>query len=95
MYSQWSNSTFQQLSPVGYFRPTEEACPPIDMRRQSPRTCTLGPAPVYTINATEPEEVAAGIKFAQETHVRLVLRNTGHDMLGKLVAHDDSTNALF
>ncbi|KAI3076275.1 CAZyme family AA7 [Penicillium roqueforti] len=83
VYSQWSNSTFQQLSPVGYFGPTEDACPPIDMRHQSPRTCTLGPAPVYTINATEPEEVVAGIKFAQENHVRLVIRNTGHDMLGK------------
>lgn len=65
------------------------------MRHQSPRTCTLGPAPVYTINATEPEEVVAGIKFAQENHVRLVIRNTGHDMLGKLVTHDDSTKVLF
>lgn len=82
MSSQWSNSTFQQLSPVGYFGPTEESCPPIAISPQ-PRTCTLGAAPVYTINATEPEEVAAGIKFAQENHVRLVIRNTGHDMLGK------------
>ncbi|KGO58251.1 FAD linked oxidase, N-terminal [Penicillium expansum] len=80
--SQWSNSTFQQLSPVGYFGPTDESCPPIDMSSQS-RTCTLGPAPVYTINATEPEEVAAGIEFAQKNHVRLVIRNTGHDMLGR------------
>ncbi|KAJ5858099.1 hypothetical protein N7455_008993 [Penicillium solitum] len=80
--SQWSNSAFQQLSPVGYFGPTEESCPPIAISPQ-PRTCTLGPAPVYTINSTEPEEVAAGIKFAQENHVRLVIRNTGHDMLGK------------
>lgn len=47
----------------------------------------MGPAPVYTINATEPAELAAGIEFAQKNNVRLVIRNTGHDMLGKLVAH--------
>lgn len=56
------------------------------------RTCTLGPAPVYTINATEPEEVAAGIEFARKNHVRLVIRNTGHDMLGRLVADEYLTN---
>ncbi|KAJ5177651.1 FAD-binding type 2 [Penicillium coprophilum] len=84
VYSQWSNSTFQELSPVGYVYPTDVLCPAVDPSTgESPGKCILGPAPVYTINATEPAELAAGIDFAQKNNVRLVIRNTGHDMLGK------------
>ncbi|KAJ5690206.1 FAD-binding type 2 [Penicillium macrosclerotiorum] len=84
VYSQWYNSTFQELSPVGYVYPTDSTCPPIDLSTsESSGTCVLGPAPVYTINATEPEELAAGMAFAQKNNIRLVVRNTGHDMLGK------------
>ncbi|KAJ5951956.1 FAD-binding type 2 [Penicillium vulpinum] len=84
VYSQWSNSTFQELSPVGYVYPTADPCPAVDLSSGTePGTCTLGPAPIYTINATEPAELAAGIAFAKKNNVRLVIRNTGHDMLGK------------
>lgn len=85
VYSQWFNSTFQELSPVGYVYPTDVSCPAVDLSSQEPGTCILGPAPVYTINATEPAELAAGMAFAQKNNVRLVIRNTGHDMLGKSV----------
>jgi hypothetical protein len=87
IYSQWHNSAFQELSPVGYCYPTDEPCPPVDLRREIPGTCTLGPAPVYTINATEPTELAAGMAFAQKHNIRLVVRNTGHDILGKCVVY--------
>lgn len=70
---------------MGYCYPTDEACPPVDLRKETPGTCTLGPAPVYTINATEPAELAAGMAFAQRHNIRLVVRNTGHDILGKYV----------
>jgi hypothetical protein len=40
---------------------------------------------VYTINATEPAELAAGMAFARKNNIRLVVRNTGHDILGKYV----------
>ncbi|KAJ5555795.1 FAD linked oxidase N-terminal [Penicillium sp. DV-2018c] len=83
--SRWSDSTFHQLSPVGYFHRAEKYCLPIIAGSPSNNTCTLGPAPVYTINATEIEEIAAGVKFAQENNVRLVIRNTGHDILGKSI----------
>jgi hypothetical protein len=50
---------------------------------QKAKECALGPAPIYTINATEPEELATGIAFAKKHNIRLVVRNTGHDILGK------------
>ncbi|KAJ5152014.1 hypothetical protein N7492_010309 [Penicillium capsulatum] len=42
--------------------------------------CDLGSASVYSVNATKPAVVAAGLKFAQENNVRLVIKNTGHDV---------------
>lgn len=46
-------------------------------------SCTRGGFPAYVINATEPAHVQAGVNFARNTGVRLVVKNTGHDFLGK------------
>ena len=43
--------------------------------------CSLGDQPLYTVNATETADLVAGIKFAGEKNIRLVVRNTGHDIL--------------
>lgn len=80
--AQWTNSTFQSLQPIGFDYPLDNSCPPVPAG-QTAGTCTLGQAPVYTVNASEPEDIAAGIVFAQKNNIRLVVRNTGHDILGK------------
>ncbi|KAL9122682.1 MAG: hypothetical protein Q9187_000768 [Circinaria calcarea] len=45
--------------------------------------CTLGNIVSFAINVTSAEDVAAGVKFAQEQNIRLVIKNTGHDFLGR------------
>lgn len=45
--------------------------------------CTLGSHPVYTINATSTADFQAAIRFVKDHNIRLVIRNTGHDYLGK------------
>lgn len=40
-------------------------------------TCELGNRAVYSINVTGPADVQAGLRFAKENNVRLVIRNTG------------------
>ncbi|KAL9598097.1 MAG: hypothetical protein Q9219_004728 [cf. Caloplaca sp. 3 TL-2023] len=47
------------------------------------QNCTLGDQPVYTINATNANDVAFGIRFASKHDIRLVVRDTGHDLLGR------------
>ena len=42
--------------------------------------------PVYVINASIPEHVQAGINFARENNVRLIVKSSGHDFLGRSVA---------
>ena len=44
-------------------------------------SCSIGDQPLYTVNATEVADVVAGVNFAREHNVRLVIRNTGHDIL--------------
>lgn len=46
-------------------------------------TCTLGGLPSYSINATTVAQIQAGINFARNTGIRLVIKNTGHDFSGK------------
>lgn len=45
--------------------------------------CTLGNYVDYAINVTRPSDISKGIAFALKHNIRLVIRNTGHDYLGK------------
>lgn len=56
-------------------------CPPINASIAAYPLCQLGAVPVYTINATKTSDVSAGIKFAKENNLRLVIKNTGHDIV--------------
>ncbi|RFU34023.1 hypothetical protein B7463_g2267, partial [Scytalidium lignicola] len=47
------------------------------------KPCTLGGLVSYSINASSVEHVSAGVEFAQKKNIRLVVKNTGHDYLGK------------
>ncbi|KAI1078643.1 FAD-binding domain-containing protein [Whalleya microplaca] len=45
--------------------------------------CTLGNYGVYLILAQTKDHIKAGIDFAREKNLRLVIRNTGHDFIGR------------
>ncbi|KAK7756326.1 putative secondary metabolism biosynthetic enzyme [Diatrype stigma] len=45
--------------------------------------CEIGYHVVYSVNATSAQHVQAAIRFATDHNIRLVIRNTGHDYLGK------------
>ncbi|PGH21538.1 hypothetical protein AJ80_03206 [Polytolypa hystricis UAMH7299] len=46
-------------------------------------TCTQGHIPDYVIMATTHDHIKAGIDFVRENNLRLIIRNTGHDFLGR------------
>ncbi|EAU80813.2 FAD/FMN-containing protein [Coprinopsis cinerea okayama7 len=48
--------------------------------------CGQGSVPPIGIDARTPSDIAAGIHFANEHHLRLVVKNTGHDFLGRSTA---------
>ncbi|KAJ4154444.1 hypothetical protein NW765_015202 [Fusarium oxysporum] len=57
-----------------------QSCDPFQPRD---KPCTLGNYVRYAVNTTSAEDVAATLKFAKESNIRFVIRNTGHDYLGR------------
>ncbi|KAF3920455.1 hypothetical protein ABW20_dc0105412 [Dactylellina cionopaga] len=58
-------------------------CPPTNGTEANGTCSSILGAPVYVINATEPGQVEAGVKFAKKYDIRLVIKNTGHEFLGR------------
>ncbi|OTA81898.1 hypothetical protein M434DRAFT_203397 [Hypoxylon sp. CO27-5] len=58
----------------------QESCNPFSPASQP---CELGNYATYSINVTGVDDVVAGINFAKAHEVRLVIKNTGHDLAGK------------
>jgi FAD/FMN-containing dehydrogenase len=46
-------------------------------------TCTRGGYPIYVVNVTTVAQIQLAVNFARNQNVRLVVKNTGHDFLGK------------
>ncbi|KAI8932193.1 hypothetical protein NX059_011073 [Plenodomus lindquistii] len=45
--------------------------------------CTLGNLAQYAIKVTDASSAIAGVKFAKQKNIRLTVKNTGHDYLGR------------
>ncbi|KAI2627963.1 FAD-binding domain-containing protein [Hypomontagnella submonticulosa] len=92
--SQYSQSECDALRNVWYFPETHlpsssspmaypfsnNSCNPW-LRPDSP--CTLGYHVAYAVNATSAADYQKAISFSKQHNVRLAVRNTGHDYLGK------------
>ena len=59
---------------------TNDTCRPTQNPTDS---CTLGYYGVYVIMASTPRHVKAGIDFSRRNNLRLIVRNTGHDFIGR------------
>ncbi|KAF8877997.1 FAD-binding domain-containing protein [Infundibulicybe gibba] len=51
-----------------------------------PKICSQGGVPSYYIDVTGPTDVATAFKFVRKTKTRLVIKNSGHDYLGRSLA---------
>ncbi|KAK8098311.1 FAD-binding domain-containing protein [Apiospora kogelbergensis] len=54
-------------------------------RNNPPGNCTQGGFPVYVVNATTVRHVQIAVNFARNKSLRLVVKNTGHDWIGRSV----------
>jgi hypothetical protein len=66
-------------SPMAY-QFSNDTCNPWSLPNAA---CKLGGHVAFTVNATCAEDVQKTVQFAKDNNVRLVIRNTGHDYLGK------------
>lgn len=80
----WLLATFYDEDPISLQYPNwqNDAClPPLVYNGSNP--CELQPFPKYTVNATDSEHVVQAVKFASEKNLRISVKNTGHDFLGR------------
>ncbi|KAL5398744.1 hypothetical protein PMIN06_003906 [Paraphaeosphaeria minitans] len=61
-----------------YFQ--NQSCDPFTPRSSA---CKVGTYPSYAVKVTKASDAIAGMLFAQLNNVRLVIKNTGHDLLGR------------
>ncbi|KAF2639858.1 FAD/FMN-containing isoamyl alcohol oxidase-like protein MreA [Massarina eburnea CBS 473.64] len=64
---------------------TNNTCIPTDNPADP---CTQGFYGTYVILATTKEQIKAGVDFARERNLRLIIRNTGHDFLGRSTGYE-------
>lgn len=50
-------------------------------------TCTIGGSPSYVIKAATVSDIQTGVNFARNDFLRLVVKNTGHDVMGRSTGH--------
>ncbi|KAK1997957.1 FAD-binding domain-containing protein [Colletotrichum falcatum] len=79
---QWGRPGLQIPHPAEFLSPwfQNQSCVPFTSRSSA---CELGNYASYSINVTGPRDIVAGLAFAQQNNVRLVIKNTGHDQNGK------------
>ena len=49
--------------------------------------CTQGSVPPVGVDARSANDIQAAVKFAKQHNLKLVVKNTGHDFLGRSTAH--------
>ncbi|CAI7666324.1 unnamed protein product [Penicillium crustosum] len=82
LQSNWGfpETHYESSSSIMAARFTNLSCNPF-ASKTSP--CTIGNYVQYAVNATDASHVQKAIHFAARHNIRLVIRNTGHDLLGK------------
>ena len=83
MTATWNRSYSHFIDPIEMMSPVAQGLTCLPPNVFDSGNCTRGGFPMYVINATEPKHVQMGVNFARNSGVRLVVKNTGHDFLGK------------
>jgi hypothetical protein len=76
----WATAVFHQANPISNYwnNFNNDSCLPFPLV-----PCSGEGYPVYVVNATSADDVKKGVDFARENNVRLVVKATGHDYLGR------------
>ncbi|CAK7224069.1 hypothetical protein SBRCBS47491_005423 [Sporothrix bragantina] len=76
----WTDEFFHSDNPVSveWNNWTNDTCLP-----DPTLSCSGEGYPVYVVNATTPQHVQAAVNFARSNNVRLIVKNSGHDYVGR------------
>lgn len=76
----WNTSIWHTHNPVSSVQNNwnNDTCLP-----ESTDPCSGKGYPVYVVNATCADDVKKGVDFARESNIRLIVKGTGHDYMGR------------
>ncbi|KAL2156769.1 hypothetical protein VTH82DRAFT_1515 [Thermothelomyces myriococcoides] len=82
----WQESATHEADPTSVMSPLfqGETCMP---QNGNTSQCTLGGFPAYAVKATSVYQIQLAVNFARSLNLRLVIKNTGHDFLGKSLGY--------
>ncbi|KAJ3575467.1 hypothetical protein NP233_g1082 [Leucocoprinus birnbaumii] len=83
--AQWTSANWRNDIP-GAMNMDYDSNPPSLCGRTTPETCGQGDVPLYAILAENVEDIQAGVNFAREHNLRLSIKASGHDLLGRSTA---------
>jgi FAD/FMN-containing dehydrogenase len=64
----------------------QDYTPPAELCLLNGTTCAQGDVPRYAVNATDAQHIQAGVRFSQAHNLRVVIKSSGHDYLGRSTA---------
>ncbi|KAL4867994.1 hypothetical protein BDV12DRAFT_197705 [Aspergillus spectabilis] len=78
----WDYAPIHAADPVSVMMPVFQngSCDPF---HSVDKPCILGNMVEYTVKATKTKDIQAAVQFAAAHNIRLVVKNTGHDFLGR------------
>ncbi|KAF7560285.1 hypothetical protein G7046_g3875 [Stylonectria norvegica] len=83
LLNNWNVSDTHVVDPSSLMSPLFEGSSCEPQNAALGKNCTLGGFPSYSLNITNVAQIQLAINLARNTNLRLVIRNTGHDFLGK------------
>ncbi|KAJ7878439.1 FAD-binding domain-containing protein [Mycena leptocephala] len=82
--TQWTSALFRSTIPGAMNQGYDLAPPSLCLRNST--TCGQGDVPIYAVEAETVEDVQAAVIFARTHDLRLVVKSSGHDYLGRSTA---------
>ncbi|KAK0747104.1 hypothetical protein B0T18DRAFT_429941 [Schizothecium vesticola] len=85
LLANWTKSDTHARHPTSAMSPLYQGdtCNPAVGAASPSAVCAVGGSPMYVVRADNVAQVQLAVNFARNTGVRLVVRNTGHDFLGR------------
>ncbi|KAJ7192171.1 FAD-binding domain-containing protein [Mycena pura] len=87
--AQWTSSLFRSTIPgamdqINWEQGYDLNPPSLCLRNAT--TCGQGDVPVYSVEAETVADIQAGVKFAGKQNLRMAVKSSGHDLLGRSTA---------
>ncbi|KAJ7337683.1 FAD-binding domain-containing protein [Mycena albidolilacea] len=82
--AQWTSALFRSINPGSMIDGYDLKPPSLCLRNAT--TCGQGNVPIFSVEAQSAADIQATVRFAGYNNLRLVVKSSGHDVLGRSTA---------